>query len=466
MPEFFTQFAKPEQGMSLGDIVNLARGVQSYQQAQQANPLAIQRAQMEIEQLQKINPLAERKAQAETGTAELGFSQAQKKAPLELQQTEQATEKGRLELAGQNQKQFQNVMGGFATDKRMLDAVARNDVKAAQKLLSEGVSQLLTSGFNSPSFLQGAAEMMDYAQKDLKNLPAKLNTLNLQAVSPETRVTAQTGGVVEINGVKYQFNPTTKALTPIGEEVAPAAAPAAPAAPAAAPAIAPQRGGLVPLDMPVSGKVPQLNTQQQDRYKFGEALMRDSAQLAQAAGDSRQTIRQIKQNISQAAGSKPEQLVRNAGRWIGGNEELDELLKSLADNQMRQAQMMGVGTDAARSTVATASGSADISAGALNMIANRADAMNTAFEKFNKGLSAFKQKHKINGSIHADNFKQAWAQNYDPLVFLVQNINASDLTPAEKQMELQKLLKGTSEQQRKELARKAENIKRLEKGDF
>ena len=460
----FTDLSPKQQSMSLGDILNVARGAQAYQQSQQLNPLQLQKAQMEIEQLQKINPLAARKAEAETKSAELGFTQAEKKAPLELQQTEQATEKGRLELAGQNQKQFQNVMGGFATDKRMLDAVARNDVKAAQKLLSEGVSQLLTSGFNSPSFLQGAAEMMDYAQKDLKNLPAKLNTLNLQAVSPETRVTAQTGGVVEINGVKYQFNPTTKALTPIGEEVAPAAAPAAPAA---APAMAPQRGGLVPLDMPVSGKVPQLNTQQQDRYKFGEALMRDSAQLAQAAGDSRQTIRQIKQNISQAAGSKPEQLVRNAGRWIGGNEELDELLKSLADNQLKQAQMMGVGTDAARSTVATASGSADISAGALNMIANRADAMNTAFEKFNKGLSAFQQKHgKVNGSIHADNFKQAWAQNYDPLVFLVQNINASDLTPAEKQMELQKLLKGTSEQQRKELARKAENIKRLEKGDF
>ena len=462
----FTDLSPKQQSMSLGDILNVARGAQAYQQTQQLNPLQLQKAQMEIEQLQKINPLAARKAEAETKSAELGFTQAEKKAPLEFQQTEQATEKSRLELAGQNLKQFQNVMGGFATDKRMLDAVARNDVKAAQKLLSEGVSQLLTSGFNSPSFLQGAAEMMDYAQKDLKNLPAKLNTLNLQAVSPETRVTAQTGGVVEINGVKYQFNPTTKALTPIGEEVAPAAAPMAPAAPAA-PAIAPQRGGLVPLDMPVSGKVPQLNTQQQERYKFGEALMRDSAQLAQAAGDSRQTIRQIKQNISQAAGSKPEQLVRNAGRWIGGNEELDELLKSLADNQLKQAQMMGVGTDAARSTVATASGSADISAGALNMIANRADAMNTAFEKFNKGLSAFQQKHgKVNGSIHADNFKQAWSQNYDPLVFLVQNINASDLTPAEKQMELQKLLKGTSEQQRKELARKAENIKRLEKGDF
>ena len=462
----FTDLSPKQQSMSLGDILNVARGAQAYQQTQQLNPLQLQKAQMEIEQLQKINPLAARKAEAETKSAELGFTQAEKKAPLEFQQTEQATEKSRLELAGQNLKQFQNVMGGFATDKRMLDAVARNDVKAAQKLLGEGVGQLLTSGFNSPSFLQGAAEMMDYAQKDLKNLPAKLNTLNLQAVSPETRVTAQTGGVVEINGVKYQFNPTTKALTPIGEEVAPAAAPMAPAAPAA-PAIAPQRGGLVPLDMPVSGKVPQLNTQQQERYKFGEALMRDSAQLAQAAGDSRQTIRQIKQNISQAAGSKPEQLVRNAGRWIGGNEELDELLKSLADNQMRQAQMMGVGTDAARSTVATASGSADISAGALNMIANRADAMNTAFEKFNKGLSAFQQKHgKVNGSIHADNFKQAWSQNYDPLVFLVQNINASDLTPAEKQMELQKLLKGTSEQQRKELARKAENIKRLEKGDF
>ena len=49
---------KPPQGMSLGDMLNIARGAQAYQQAEQANPLALQKAQMEIEKEKKMNNLA------------------------------------------------------------------------------------------------------------------------------------------------------------------------------------------------------------------------------------------------------------------------------------------------------------------------------------------------------------------------------------------------------------------------
>ena len=40
---------KPVQGMSLADMVNMARGVQQYQQAGQTNPLELQRLQAEAE---------------------------------------------------------------------------------------------------------------------------------------------------------------------------------------------------------------------------------------------------------------------------------------------------------------------------------------------------------------------------------------------------------------------------------
>lgn len=43
---------KPVQGMSLGDMVNLARGVQAYQQAEQVNPLTLEKARQEIQQAQ------------------------------------------------------------------------------------------------------------------------------------------------------------------------------------------------------------------------------------------------------------------------------------------------------------------------------------------------------------------------------------------------------------------------------
>jgi len=57
-------YPKP-QGSSLADMLGMASGIQNYQQAQQMNPLALQRAQQEVEQARQMNPLALEKAQIE-----------------------------------------------------------------------------------------------------------------------------------------------------------------------------------------------------------------------------------------------------------------------------------------------------------------------------------------------------------------------------------------------------------------
>ena len=62
-------YPKP-QGSSLADMLGMASGIQNYQQAQQMNPLALQKAMMEIEQAKQMNPLAVRKSAAETQVAE------------------------------------------------------------------------------------------------------------------------------------------------------------------------------------------------------------------------------------------------------------------------------------------------------------------------------------------------------------------------------------------------------------
>lgn len=62
-------YPQPQQ-TSLADMINMAGGIQNYQQAQQMNPLALQKAQMEIEQAKQMNPLAVRKSAAETQVAE------------------------------------------------------------------------------------------------------------------------------------------------------------------------------------------------------------------------------------------------------------------------------------------------------------------------------------------------------------------------------------------------------------
>ena len=66
MAEFFTNYPQAQKPMSLGEMLNIAGGVQQYQQAQQMNPLALKKAQMEIEQAQQVNPLKVRQEQAAT----------------------------------------------------------------------------------------------------------------------------------------------------------------------------------------------------------------------------------------------------------------------------------------------------------------------------------------------------------------------------------------------------------------
>jgi hypothetical protein len=60
---------KPVQGMSLADMVNMARGVQQYQQTGQLNPLELERAKTELSRLQQLMPEEIKRAQAEANVS-------------------------------------------------------------------------------------------------------------------------------------------------------------------------------------------------------------------------------------------------------------------------------------------------------------------------------------------------------------------------------------------------------------
>lgn len=274
-------------------------------------------------------------------------------------------------------------------------------------------------------------------------------------------------GVYTINGVSYTYQ--NGKFAPAGGTTAPMAAPAAalPAAPPAAPAAAPAAARLVREDMPVAtGGIAQLNSQQQVRFQEGQGIQKNSTDAVQAAGEMGQSIRKIRETINSAAGSAPGKALRQAGQWIAGAPELETLTKNLADLYVRNATAMGANTDQARSSIEAITGSPNITAEALNSIVDRADASAQAMKKFNNGLNNYMDKSgPYNGSIHARNFQQAWNANYDPLIFMAQSINSSNKSPAEKEIMRQKMLMSLSDDQRKELAVKAANIKKLEAGD-
>ena len=70
------QVQAPSQ-MTIGDMLNMARSAQAYQQSQQLNPLQLQKAQLDIQQAKQLNPLAVKKAEQEVKQSEIATQQKQ-----------------------------------------------------------------------------------------------------------------------------------------------------------------------------------------------------------------------------------------------------------------------------------------------------------------------------------------------------------------------------------------------------
>jgi len=515
--------ARPPQGMSLGDMVNMANAVQQYQQAQQLNPLQVQRAQTELTRLQQLMPEEYTKAKAEAGRATTEADVSAKTATPRIEKAgSEATSaaiqalKDQYGLDSQQHSDFAKILGGFAYDKRLspeslknnptgavdvmhdiiAEAKARNiPDKKLSVITSPGMTMAMKSPESFPSYLQNmmttgmtAAEQRQLGvEKVTPTAAGQVERITPPVYGQQPKVTIETpGGIapaqgtIEIAGIKYFVKPPQTAggapvLTPVQATSAPAqqktdvSAPPSIQAPAGTqkPAM-PSKGDLVKEDMPVpQGAIRQMNEVQKTRYAQGQTLFADAASANQAAADQNVILKSIKQNLAQAQSSRPGQLLRQGSKFVKGSEELDTLLKDLAQNQISQAKVMGgVDTVNAQKTLETATGSADIDPKALAKIVERADATRLAAQMYNQGLSAYKGKDPYNSAIHADNFQQAWKSNYDPRIFMVENINASDSKPEEKQKQIKRIIGMATPEELKQLRQKAINIRRLQTGDF
>ena len=80
------QTLKPPARMSLGEMLNFASGVQQYKQAQELNPLAVQRAGAELSRLQQLTPEELRRAQAEADRAATEATVSEKTSKPRIEQ--------------------------------------------------------------------------------------------------------------------------------------------------------------------------------------------------------------------------------------------------------------------------------------------------------------------------------------------------------------------------------------------
>jgi hypothetical protein len=496
-------------------MVNMASGIQNYQQAQQINPLELEKKQIEnqvlrqknderlkmqqfiqnpenwqtdgILDLKKINKLADiapltgpERIKELTGIHTDQSAATKARQDLTKQQRAQVADvKSALGFAGvSDPKQVIKAYQGFI-DRSPDDPEIHRLLKAEIKLLDRSeagphiTKDLMTeAGMALPQETQRTtfAQKPGLASVGGGTAETVTTPAGIGGQAPSTKFTGNVEpnilgpNIVELNGIKYVAMPSKvpggqPTLTRVGAEGEAGAPQGQVNAPQGQ-----QRRSLVVEDMPVpQGGIPQLNTFQQARLESGTNLIKQSVEAANAATEGEETSRQVKNYITSAAGSAPGQMLRKAGKWVAGDPQLEILSKNLADQQLRNMKLMGAKTDAADADVKAASGNVDLTREGLQAIVDRTDASNTAVKAFQKGLKRYSDQG-LNGIVHADKFKEAWADNYDVRVFKAMNILNSNMSEMQKKLERQKLLKGLTDADLKDLKDKSENIERLQNG--
>jgi hypothetical protein len=484
---------KPPQVMTLGDMVNIARGAQAYQQAEQANPLALQKAQMEIEQAQKMNPLAVSRSETELEKARIDAL----KAGYGLDDTEHSS--------------FAKILGGFAYDPRLKPENIKKNPKGVMDVIHEMKAEGRASGIRDNRLDTVTAPAMAKAMQDPMSVPQYLQNMMAKGMTPseqrsaglekvETtgagqviRTTPSTFGetpkvsyetpsgvtpmpnIVEVNGAKYEISPPTTAggqpiLKPLGGGMA---------QPTTPPVVPPQ-GGAQTQNAPQGGVT---QTQMQLQYPIrkagdvrpfapNEAIDTEKGATYRNSLTTRQTDlaasrRNLDEVIDAAIKIDKEDLfstgvlgalTRTVKGWAG-DPKYKQLSKDLANVQISNIQAQGGSLDtvAGQSLMKMASGDETYPPDVLVNIARRTYSDLTNLDMQATAASKFAQKY---GDSNLNSFKRMWSNNADSKVFEAMSIFENVKDPAKAKEEIDKLL-GDNPKRREEFFKKYNNIKKL-----
>ena len=447
--------AQPQAGMSLADMLNISRGSLALQKEKELYGSSVEQA----------------KAQSKTAAVGAEVAEATKASTISKAQSEAErlaieAKKAGVDFSVHQGNLVKSNLGQYLTDPDFINGNTNKiteKLKDTQNYLSKhGVEDKAGLGEQLISLASSNPKEVYQTIKNLVTGGANANQQGL--VNPQTTT---------VNRVQYQMTPATGELKPLYETAPLGQVPPDQDQP-------PNQGqpqnprvvqapSILANEMPVPRNtgVQQLNTQQQQLYDEGFNAKRDAQSQVIPAKEGRQTVRRVIELSENAASNKVGQLLERGQKYFLGNTELDELTKNIANLQIQNAAVMGVKTDQQTQNVATASGSINIDPEALRDIARRTDASNTAVIKYNDALQSFEKKRgQTHAYINTRSFKDAWANNYDPRIFMVQNINSSGMNKEKKQEEIGKIIKGLSEEELKDLRTKTENLKRLERGDY
>ena len=189
MADFFTGYTNPVQQTSLADMMNLASGVQNYQQAQQLNPLALERARAEANvATQTQEPrIAQAKSAALTAASQATGAdlEAQQKLVDTLGKVHSTAASNLLSIAQKPDLSYEDIMDNV---KKTLSTI-----KASPDAVNNSLAQI-------PDWLKSATptqRQLWAAQEGTKSLSAQQR---FESLYPPTQFLSTGGEVQPIMG--------------------------------------------------------------------------------------------------------------------------------------------------------------------------------------------------------------------------------------------------------------------------
>jgi len=401
---------KPPQGMSLGDMLNIARGAQAYQQEQQINPLALQKAQAE--------------ANVATGTEKPRISQATSEAETSRINALKAS----YGLDESEHSAFAKILGGFAYDPRLSPEAIKENPKGVLDVIHDMKAEGMASGIRGIRLDTITAPAMAKAMQDPSSVPQYLLNMMTRGMSPTEQRTAgierlevtPTGQVMRITPTIYGQKPQVSFEKPRGEVPANETIESDPLGNKAI--VKRDTSGRIISSRPVPSGEQGAGFQSLPPGETPDSVAKARAQqlAVQNAASTVQTSQFNNNKIVQLAdkalvGAGAEALSKLGGGYAAlpytsdATQNRQILGHQLALETANLSASAGLsGTDAARGLAEKMSGTTDWTPDAIKSTARMNRALSTGTDMLNRGMTMAVQKAN-NNPIAARDFQNKWS---------------------------------------------------------
>lgn len=442
---------------SLNDILGPLQTMQQYKQAQQLNPLQLEKARLELQQAQATNPLELRKLAAETKVSEETANPRIESAKALSSQQQTQAEKAKFDLTTDQSAIAKQILGGI----RNLPQVqkAGDDPTAAFKTLDVAKDLMIQSGLPKDSVNAHLKIIKDHVGENAKLLPNIIDNIIGSGLTAQQQQTLQTPQLTTSGGQPALYTPGSGTITPANIQMQNQGAPQG------APQGVTQTQMSLPYPVRQPGDIrPQYAGEETDRANgqtYRNTLSNHRVNLTTSVRNADEVLgaaKKLEQELYFPKGGVAgtmEQRIRNAV----ASDEYKQLNKDLANVALANMKVLGTGdTVAGINLNQAANGDITVPPDVLISIAKRAKSDMTNIDKQAVASQRFFQKY---GDNNMNTFKKLWGDNADSKVFEAMNIYNETNDPEQRKKDLDKLL-GTDPKKRKEFQQKYLNIRKLE----